>query len=240
MKLIRFSLLATCLFSFSFISHEKLPPESWSVTTVAGWEENGHIIDGKGTKASFTWELGPSALDVSGNLYVIDQNCLRKVDPDMNVSTLFGVGVFDINGNSLDINPLPGQDGICTDKNGNIYVSSRRDHMIYKISPDKTVTPFAGDNGYKGKDDGPALEAGFNGPTRICMDKNGNIYVADTYNSMIRKISTDGKVTTIAGNGQIGDFKPGTGKAAQFQEIWAIAVDSKGNVYISQNGRGCG
>lgn len=238
MNLIHLSLLVTCLFSFSFISHEKLPAENWSVTTVAGWEENGHIIDGKGNKASFTWELGPSALDVSGNLFVIDQNCLRKVDPEMNVSTLFGVGVFDINGNSLDINPLPGQDGICTDKSGNIYVSSRRDHMIYKISPDKTVTPFAGDNGYKGKDDGPALEAGFNGPTRICMDKNGNIYVADTYNSMIRKISADGKVTTIAGNGQIGDFKPGTGKAVQFQEIWAIAVDSKGNVYVSQNGRG--
>lgn len=238
MKRLRVLPVFVFIFSMSFIPMKKRLAESWTVTTVAGWEENGHIIDGNGNKASFTWELGPSAFDASGNLFVIDQNCLRKVDPEMNVSTLFGVGVFDINGNSLDINPLPGQDGICTDKSGNIYVCSRRDHMIYKISPDKTVKPFAGDNGYKGKDDGPALEAGFNGPTRICMDKNGNIYVADTYNSLVRKISADGKVTTIAGNGQIGDFKPGTGKAVQFQEIWAIAVDSKGNVYVSQNGRG--
>lgn len=238
MKLIRFSLLFICVFSFSFISLKQWPAETWTVTTVAGWEENGQIIDGKGTKAGFTWQLGPSAIDESGNLFVIDETCLRKVDAEMNVTTLFGMGAFGADGNQLQIPELAGQDGVCTDKAGNVYVSSRRDHMIYKISPDKTVKPFAGDNGYKGKDDGPALEAGFNGPTRICMDKNGNIYVADTYNSLVRKISVDGKVTTIAGNGQIGDFKAGTGKAVQFQEIWAIAVDSKGNVYVSQNGRG--
>lgn len=218
--------------------HRRPLPETWNVTTVAGWEDRNTVMDGRGLKAMFTWQVGNTAFDASDNLYIIDQVCLRQMDPQTNVTTLFGMGAMNADGGSLEVQPSPGTDGICIDKENNIYVSNRGTHMIYKIKPDHSFEPYAGDDGYKGKDDGNRLEAGFNGPTALCIDKAGNIYVADTYNSLVRKIAKDGKVTTLAGNGQIGDFKPGTGKAAQFSEMRTIAVDSKGNVYVGQNGRG--
>jgi sugar lactone lactonase YvrE len=237
-KIIFFSLIIISVIISAFSGKQKPSAETWTVLTIAGWEEKDQTIDGKGQKASFTWQVNNSVIDAGDNLYVIDQVCLRKMDNELNVTTMFGMGAFDAEGNSLKIKQLPGKDGICIDKDNNIYVSERSTHMIYKIKPDKTVEPFAGDEGYKGKDDGAKSEAAFNGPTALCIDKTGNIYVADTYNSSIRKISVDGKVTTVAGNGQIGDFKTGAGKAAQFLEFRAIAVDGKGNIYISQNGRG--
>lgn len=231
-------LIAVVVIACAFGKIQKPDAEIWNVTTIAGWSDKNSSIDGQGQKACFTWELNSSAMDANDNLYVIDQTNLRKIDGEANVTTLFGVAIYDVEGNAVETEPLKGKNGICTDKDNNIYVSSNFNHMIYRIKPDKTVEPFAGDDGYKGKDDGDRLQAGFNGPTAICMDKAGNMYIADSYNSLVRKISAIGKVTTIAGNGQIGDFKTGAGKAAQFLEFRAIAVDSKGNIYIPQNGRG--
>lgn len=239
MKRILFVLLiTTAIIASAFTGKKVLPAETWNVSTVAGWSDENHVKDGQGQKACFTWQTGKSAIDAAGNLYVIDEICLRKVDKELNVSTLFGYGASDAEGNSLSLDGIPGNAGICTDKENNLYLSNNGNHMIYRVKPDKTVERFAGDDGYKGKDDGTRLEAAFNGPTALCMDRAGNIYVADTYNSLVRKISTDGKVSTLAGNGQIGDFKTGSGKTAQFLEFRAIAVDSKGNVYVPQNGRG--
>lgn len=192
-------------------------------------------MDGTGTKAHFTWEMKNCAIDAADNLYIIDQINLRKMAPDTKVVSLFGLGAMDDKYYDLHLPELVGKDGLCIDKEGNMYVSSGRDHAIYKISPDKKVERFAGEKGYKGKADGNRLEAGFYNPTALCLDKGGNMYVADTHNGMVRKISTNGMVTTIAGKGQTSDFKPGLGKNAQFSEIRSIAVDSKGNVYVAQN-----
>lgn len=213
----------------------QLTAQVWNVTTIAGWEEDGKTIDGKGQKAHFSSRVNNSAIDTKNHLYIIDEICLREMDEETNVTTLFGVGATDDKYYTINVPELVGKDGICIDKAGNLYVSSGRDHAIYKITPDKKVECFAGEEGYKGKDDGNRLEAGFYNPTALCIDKTGNMYVADTYNGSIRKISTDGKVTTLAGNGKTEGFKPGLGKEAQFREIRSIAVDSKGNVYVAQN-----
>lgn len=224
---------------FCISSFNRVNAQSWMVTTIAGWEEDNKTMDGIGPKAHFTSWVRNSAMDEAGNLYIIDDVNLRKMNVATDVTSLFGVGAMDGEYNSLGIPPLPGQDGICLDKTGNIYLSSGRDHVIYKVTPDKKVERFAGEEGYKGNEDGGRLEAGFYNPTALCMDKEGNIYVADTYNYSIRKITTDGKVTTIAGNGKTGDFKSGPGKQTPFREIRSIAVDSKGNLFVAQsNGRG--
>lgn len=229
--------VAAVLLLAAFTKRNNKPAETWIVTTIAGWSDKNTTQDGVGQKACFTWETGKSAVDGDGNLYVIDQVCLRKVDASLNVTTIQGAGAMDAEGNSLSIPPLAGRGGICVDKDNHIYLAGS-DNTIYRLKSDNTAEVFAGDNDYKGKDDGDRIGASFYNPTGLCMDKAGNMYVADTYNSLVRKISASGKVTTIAGNGQIGDFKTGTGKAAQFLEFRAIAVDSKGNIYIPQNGRG--
>ena len=226
----------TLLITILSLMPHLLLAQTWVVTTIAGWEEDGKNMDGLGQKAHFSGTVKSSAIDANNNLYVIDEIVLRKVDAATHVTSLFGIGAMDANYNDLGLAALPGQDGICVDKDGNIYLASGRDHSIYKISADKKVERFAGDEGYKGKDDGNRLEAGFYNPTGLCIDKEGNIYVADSYNFTIRKISTTGKVTTLAGDGVGGDFKPGQGKNATLREPRAIAVDSKGNIYVAQNG----
>ena len=151
--------------------------EKWNVTTIAGWEEDNKTMDGIGTKAHFTWEMGSCAIDAADNLYVIDQINLRKIDTDTKVTSLFGLGAMDEKYYDLKLKELPGNDGVCIDKEGNIYVASNKDHALYKIYPDKKVELFAGAEGYKGTDDGNRLEAEFTYPRRLCIDKTGNIYV---------------------------------------------------------------
>jgi sugar lactone lactonase YvrE len=224
--------------ALSFTTINKPPSEIWTVTTIAGSEDGNKTMDGPGLKAQFS-RSGNSAIDAADNLYVLDdRNCLRKIDAEANVTTVLGIGVIGQDNYTIDVPQLPNwpNNGICIDKEGNWYVSSDNQHAIYKITPDKKATLFAGAEGYKGQDDGPRLEAEFNTPTALCMDKAGNMYVADAYNGMVRIINVDGKVKTMAGKGETGDFNPGLGKDVTFREIRAIAADSKGNVYVAQNG----
>lgn len=212
--------------------------EAWKVSTIAGLELDGKIIDGQGQKAHFTWSTGNTAIDANDNLYIIDKNCLRRVDAAAKVTSLLGEGAMDENSNDLKLSPLPGNSGICIDKENNLYVSNETGHIIYKINPDGKSEIFAGqDNRIQGNNDGNKLEAGFNTPTAICFDDAGNMYVADTYNYSVRKISTDGKVTTIITAARSGIYMKGfsaDNKDLKLKEFRAIAVDSKGNVYIPQ------
>jgi sugar lactone lactonase YvrE len=212
--------------------------ETWSVSTIAGMEIDSKIIDGQGQKAHFTWSTGNCTIDANDNLYVIDKNCLRKVDASGNVTSLYGEGAADENSNDLKLPPLPGKAGICIDKDNNLYVSNETTHTIYKISTNGKSEIFAGqDDISQGNKDGDRLKASFNTPTAICFDKAGNMYVADTYNYSVRKISTDGEITTIASPGKLGIYMKGfsaDSKDFKLKEFRAIAVDSKGNVYIPQ------
>jgi hypothetical protein len=248
MKKISFSLKASltlAVSTFFILSFKKdIPmqhqPENYMVTTLAGNGEN-RSIDGKGDKAAFTSSLGHMTIDANGNVYVLDGPRVCKISPDGEVTTIFGQYIYDDQGNPKEIGKwLNGADGIAMDKSNTIFISQQNRHMIIRITDEKTITDYAGDNGNNGSDDGPALSSGFNYPKGICMDKSGNIYVADSYNGKIRKISADGKtVSTIAGKGR-GSYEPGSAaKAATFTDLMTVAVDSKGNVYTPQSyGRG--
>ncbi len=217
------------------------PAETYMVTTLAGNGTN-FAIDAKGDKAAFTSSLGHLTTDSNGNVYVIDGGRICKITPEGEVNTLFGTDIYDSESNPKTIGQyLNSADGICIDKSNNLFISQQNRHMIIKIAGEKTVTDYAGDGGNKGNDDGPALSSGLSSPKGICIDKAGNIYVADSYNGKIRKISADGKtISTFAGKGVRGDYEPGTAaKAASFSDLMTVAVDSKGNVYTPQTyGRG--
>lgn len=120
--------------------------------------------------------------------------------------------------------------GMITDAAGNIYVADAGNNLIRKITSDGKVTTFAG-SGTQGDADGIGTAATFNGPQGITLDGNGNLYVAEGTGKMIKKITSAGAVTTLAGGGPSG--ADGTGTAAGFSAPTGVAVDGSGNLFVA-------
>ncbi|MGZ3764506.1 MAG: NHL repeat-containing protein [Mucilaginibacter sp.] len=124
--------------------------------------------------------------------------------------------------------------GIACDASGNLYIADAGNNMIRKITPLGVVTTLAG-SPTLGKANGTGTSASFYYPTAVAVDASGNVYVADQGNNLIRKVTSAGVVTTIAGGGSVGSAN-GVGSAASFYDVIGIAVDASGNVYISDQG----
>ncbi|HEY8934609.1 MAG TPA: IPT/TIG domain-containing protein, partial [Cyclobacteriaceae bacterium] len=124
--------------------------------------------------------------------------------------------------------------GVASDGSGNIYVADAGRNLIIKVTPDGVTSTLAG-SGSADYADGTGTAASFNGPFGVVVDAIGNVFVADTYNHRIRKITADGVVSTLAGNGD-SDFADGTGTDARFSYPTGVAVDASGNVYVAEIG----
>jgi sugar lactone lactonase YvrE len=198
------------------------------VSTFAG--STSGFVNGPVNTASFT-SVVSAAIDASGNMYVADlnNNVIRKINSDGVVSTFAGSGSFsyaDGTGTAASFNTL---ERIAVDLSGNVYVTDRNNNKIRKITPAGVVTTLAGSS--SGSANGSGTAAQFSAPKGIAVDNLGNVYVADTNNHRIRKITPAGAVTTLAGS-SYGD-NDGTGTAAQFQSPQDVAVDGSGNVYVA-------
>jgi sugar lactone lactonase YvrE len=205
-----------------------------TVTTLAGSGTNGDN-DGPGTSAEFYNPSGV-AVDANGNVYVADtwNSKIRKITPDGNVTTFAGSGILGHVDGPVSSAQFNFPSGVAIDTNGDIYVADSGNHKIRKITSNGTVNTLAG-SGTQGYIDGSASSAQFSYPTGVAVDINGNVYVADYYNSTIRVIASNGTVTSLAGNGTAGSID-GQGPSAQFALPSEVTVDLNGNVYVADSG----
>ena len=211
----------------------KVTPEG-VVTTLAGSGTQGST-DASGSAASFS---GPSGVAVTreGIIYVADtlNNRIRKVTPAGVVTTLAGSGVQGSTNGSGSAASFSGPTGLAIGPDGNIYVADTNNNRIRKVTPDGIVTTLAGSGtgAFADAPLGPGSSASFNGPKGIVIDSDGNIYVADTFNARIRKVTSSGLVTTLAGSGAA-TWVDNTGSAASFSSPSGLAIDLDGNIYVA-------
>ncbi|HRI80142.1 MAG TPA: NHL repeat-containing protein [Cyclobacteriaceae bacterium] len=198
-----------------------------TVSTLAG-SINGYA-DGVGAAAMFASPQGIT-VDFNGNIYVADKfnQKIRKVTSTGTVTTLAGSSAGYVNGLGSNAK-FNYPSGVTVDALGNIYVADTENHSIRKVTSAGSVTTLAG--GTAGNVDGTGANASFNFPQGLVVDPGGNVYVADTENFRIRKITAAGVVTTFAGSTE--GFTDGTGTGAQFTFPTSIAIDASGALYVT-------
>lgn len=198
---------------------------SGAVTVVAGSGNSSFAGDGQSAATSRLNAPAGLARDAAGSLVFADaqNNRVRKLSAQGVLSTIAGTGIT---------NPLPstrptavslaGPASVAFDSSGNLFFAERSANRIRRVSPDDTISTVAGSDvaGYAG-DDGPAVKALLNSPAAIAIDRENNLYIADTGNNRIRKITPGGQISTVA---------------AQLTEPMGVATDKNGNVYIAETG----
>jgi sugar lactone lactonase YvrE len=216
------------------------------ITTVAGGGLPPDFLgDGGPATSAFLDNVQGVAVDSAGNLYiaetsgVINDNRVRKVSAGI-ITTFAGNGTFGYGGDggpatSAELDDEP--NGVALDSSGNFYIADPGSLRIRKVSAGIITTVAGGGVNHDSLGDGgPATSAELDGPQGLAVDSGGNIYIADTNDNVIRKVS-GGIITTVAGNGTAG--YSGDGDAATGAELnypWGVALDSDGNIYIADSG----
>ena len=214
------------------------------ITTLAGDGNFSFSGDGGPATSASLGDPEGVAVDTSGNLYIADtQNLrIRKVSSsDGTISTVAGSGQFKFAGDDAPATSasLNNPSGVAVDPSGNLYIADEFNNRIRKVSPGGIITTVAGDGmfGFSG-DGGPGTSARLDSPKGVALDAAGNLYIADTDNGRIRKVTPDGIITTVAGGGEIfpgnGDGGPAT--SARLDSAVGVAVDTAGNLYIAERG----
>jgi trimeric autotransporter adhesin len=213
-----------------------------TITTFAG--NGSNIVSGDGGPATAAG-IGPGAglcIDASGNVYIGAGNRIRKVDTNGIISTFAGTIAGD--GGLATAAKFHTDGQLAIDGSGNFYIADASNNRVRKISTDGTITTFAGSGtvghyGYSG-DGGPATAAQLHGPNGVFADNCGNVYIADTWNNVIRVVNGPGIIKAFAGNGfgagglGTGAFSGDNGRAtaAELNFPSAVYLDRHQNVYI--------
>jgi hypothetical protein len=217
---------------------------NWTVTTIAGFPGHVGVADGVGTNAAFYNPAGIT-VDTNDTLYVVDNSgmTIRKVTPsgtNWDVSTIAGQPTISGYTNGIGTNALflyP--HSIAVDNSSNVYVADTENQVIRKLTLTGTnwlVSTIAGLGGISGSTDGVGTNALFFFPEGVTVDNTGNLFVADTFNQTIRKITrvgTNWVTSTAGGTVEMSGSADGLGPNALFSAPQAVAVDAKGRVYVA-------
>ena len=204
------------------------------VSTFAGIPGVNGTTNGPRLSASFFYPT-VLAVDSASNIYVADSvnNMIRKITPAGVVSTLAGTGVSGTANGPVSSAQFGDPYGIAVDSGSNVYVADTGNHTIRKITVTGTVSTLAG-SGVNGSVDGTGTNAQFNVPCGIAVDSGSNVYVADSRNNVIRKVTPAGVVTTLAGHTG-GVSVDGTEDAAAFTNPMGMAIDRDGNLFVTDS-----
>jgi hypothetical protein len=210
-----------------------------TISTIAGTGTQGCTGTGLATSATLNLPTGVK-VDSSGNVYIADQTCatVRKITAstgDIAIIAGNGTNGYSGDGSAATSAELNDPTDVAIDSSGNVYIADYSNNRIRKVNTSGVISTYAGTGtwGYSG-DSGQATSAELANPSGVALDSSGNLYIADFENKRIRKVSTSGVITTVAGNGTGGDT--GDGAAATSAEINGaefIAVDGAGDFWFS-------
>jgi sugar lactone lactonase YvrE len=234
-----FSILIAAAGVILYLTHRRPSP------TPFNWQPYVSILAGNGspvfrdlsrpTEAGFSDPFGITVA-TDGTIYISDageSNRIRKITSDGILATFAG-------GNEGFADGSPGSfntpSGLAIDANDSVYVADTSNNRIRKITTEGVVSTIAGD-GIAGYLDGSAATAQFNGPVGVAVDANGNVFIADTYNDRIRKITVAGQVVTVAGSARPG-HTDGEAANAQFDTPCGIVVSKDGSLIVADTGNG--
>lgn len=216
---------------------ERIP--QFAITTVVGTGVAGFSGDGGPAIHALISNPTAVALDRQGNLYIADvyNHRIRKVNSQGTISTVMGTGISDPQTGdhpAIEMN-LNSAYGIATDAENSLYVLDRIRSRIFRVEPDGTAKRIVGtgENGFAG-DGGPAIDAQLMNPNHLVVDSGGSLYIADSGNRRIRRVSPDGIISTVAGTGDDGfanDGGPALNAPIAFPS--AIAIHKNGSLYIA-------
>ena len=219
----------------------KIDTDGRVTSFVGNTSYTGVAVDGTGAAASFSVLKG-IAFDAQDLLYVLDMSTLRTVTPAGVVTTVSGQAGW--NGAGWVDGPLADARfnyawGLTIDAAGVIYIADTNNQVIRKISRDGQVSTLAGNHVQAGSADGVGMLAAFNAPFAVTVGGDGNLYVADTFNNTVRKVTMAGAVSTLAGEPTLprsSGSVDGMGQEARFFRPTAMTVDGAGNLLVSDTG----
>lgn len=208
------------------------------VTTLAGSPSRFGAVDGSGGAARFSSPRG-MAVDPAGNVWLADwgNGTIRRITSAGVVTTFAGSpGARASQDGTGGAARFLAPSAVALGGDGNLYVVDSDDHLLRRITPAGVVTTLAGSPGQSGTQDGTGASARFNRPQAVAVGADGTIYVADTGNHTLRKVTPAGAVTTLAGSPGVSGYTDGTGTAAKFYQPTGLAVDAAGTLLVADSG----